>query len=274
MASEAWPWPVLQKPQQKGGRHAEKARWMIVPVTWEEAVMQSKAQRSERRKKGKGMTAMGRDWKQWAAGKGLQKWFRKDNFIILILTGILLIIIALPTKEEKEGEEGGAGSGMGSSMELFGEEQEGQDSAGEPGAQTDSDADLDLLYAARLEERLTQALNQTAGVGEVQVMITLKASRELVVEKEQPVRHSTTHESDSLGGDRTVSEVDSDENTVYRTDGSLSEPYVVKTLPPQIEGILVVAEGAGSGTVNRTIVEIVQALFDIEAHKVKVVPRK
>ena len=35
---------------------------------------------------------MGRDWKKWAMDKGLQKWFRRDNFLILVLTGILLII--------------------------------------------------------------------------------------------------------------------------------------------------------------------------------------
>ena len=109
------------------------------------------------------------------------------------------------------------------------------------------------------------------GVGKVEVMITLKASRELVVEKEQPVSRSSTHESDSQGGTRIISETDSRENTVYRTEGGASEPYVIKTLSPQIEGVLVVAEGAGSGTVNRTIVETVQALFGVEAHKVKVV---
>ena len=32
-----------------------------------------------------------------------------------------------------------------------------------------------------------------------------------------------------------------------------------------------VAEGAGSGTINRTVTEVVQALFGVEAHKVKVV---
>ncbi len=46
---------------------------------------------------------------------------------------------------------------------------------------------------------------------------------------------------------------------------------MVKTLPPRIEGVLVVAEGAGSGTVSRNIVEIAEALFGVEAHKVKVV---
>lgn len=68
-----------------------------------------------------------------------------------------------------------------------------------------------------------------------------------------------------------MSQMETEENTVYRTEGSTSEPYVIKTLPPQVEGVVVVAEGAGNGTVNRTIVEIVQALFGVEAHKVKVV---
>lgn len=68
-----------------------------------------------------------------------------------------------------------------------------------------------------------------------------------------------------------MSQVDSGENTVYRTQGGESTPFVVKTLSPRIEGVLVVAEGAGSGTIDRNIVEIAQALFGVEAHKVKVV---
>ena len=54
---------------------------------------------------------MGRDWKKWAEEKGIRKWFRRDNFIVLVLTGILLVIIALPTgggtEKEKEGGEFG-----------------------------------------------------------------------------------------------------------------------------------------------------------------------
>ncbi len=132
-------------------------------------------------------------------------------------------------------------------------------------------AGTDELYASQLEERLTQALTRVEGVGEVRVMITLKSSSEQVVEREQPVRRSATSESDAMGGSRSINEVDSQESVVYRSDGSLSEPYVIKTLPPQIEGVLVIAQGAGNGNVSRTIVEIAQALFDVEAHKVKVV---
>ena len=64
------------------------------------------------------------------------------------------------------------------------------------------------------------------------------------------------------------------ETTVYSTSGSSSEPYVVKTLYPKVEGVVVVAQGAGKGTVNKSITEIVQALFGLEAHKVMVVKMK
>lgn len=207
---------------------------------------------------------MGRDWKKWAADRGLQKWFRKDNFIVLVLAGILLVIIALPTKKDG-GDQGGRNAGEESGLVAPQEETDKEPGREKAGEETDE------AYATYLEESLTEALSQMAGVGKVKVMITLKSSRELVVEKEETVRHSATSESDAQGGTRTVNETDSGESAVYRTESGASEPYVVKTLPPRIEGVLVVAEGAGNGTVSRNIVEIAEALFGVEAHKVKVV---
>ena len=41
-------------------------------------------------------------------------------------------------------------------------------------------------------------------------------------------------------------------------------------LYPEVEGVLVTCEGAGLGTTNADITEAVQALFNLDAHKVKV----
>lgn len=198
--------------------------------------------------------------KKWYQEKDFKKWFKKDNLIILILTGVLLFIIALPTKDDK-GEKTDISQMQDTvlSGELL------RDS---PEAET---MDSGEEYVRQLEQRLRETLSQMEGVGQVRVMITLKSSRELVVEKEQPYLRSSTTESDAQGGNRIVNQFETEENTVYRTSGSESEPYVIKTLPPRIEGVVVVAEGANSGTVNHTIVELVQALFGVEAHKVKVV---
>ena len=197
---------------------------------------------------------------KWLKDKDVKRWFKKDNLIVLILAGALLVIIALPTKDSIEPESENMQEEIQDSamvsMETIG-----------LGDTTYSDDE----YARQLEQRLKDLLSQMEGVGQVRVMITLKSSPELVVEKEQPYLRSSTTESDSQGGNRVVSQTQMEEHTVYKTNGSVNEPYVVKTLPPQIEGVVVVAQGAGTGTIDRTIVEMVQALFDVEAHKVKVV---
>lgn len=212
--------------------------------------------------------------KQWIEKKGIEKWFQRDNLIILVLSGILLFIIALPAKDHSadvtSGRTDHADSSMtgenilGQSFGLEGSLDTAQDSSSQ---KSFSEED----YCTYLEEKLKDTLSGMSGVGKVQVMITLKSSEELVVEKDKPVSRSSTNEQDSQGGSRINNQVDSSETTIYKTQGSDSEPYVVKTLLPEVEGVVVVAQGAGNGDVNKSITEIVQALFNVEAHKVKVV---
>ncbi len=199
---------------------------------------------------------------------GKESWkrlFRRDNLLILILSGVLLFIIALPTKENK-----GKGDTVQSEQKLSLSQTDSNDGLQEKNGGNGREA-ADRDFAAGLEQQLEGILTEMADVGKVKVMITLKSSEELVVEKDEPVMRSNTNESDSAGGSRIVVQVDSTESTVYRTTGGNSEPYVVKTLSPQVEGVVVVAQGAGNGTVNQSITEMVQALFGVEAHKVKVV---
>lgn len=206
---------------------------------------------------------MKNSWEQWVKDKVVRKWFQRDNLMILILSGVLLFIIALPTNKgaEKASETGWESvpvseKGEGALAEEAGESEKLQSTR---------------EYCAYLEKRLESTLEDVAGAGRVKVMITLEASEELVVEKDKPVNRSHTDEQDSQGGSRTASQTDIREATVYTTENGKSDPYVVKTLLPRVEGVVVVAQGAGSGTVNKSITEMVQALFDVEAHKIKVV---
>lgn len=210
-----------------------------------------------------------RHFKQWLMDKKLEKWFRRDNLIILVLSGVLLFIIAMPMDSRKTDKGAGTGDSMQGGLELF--ETSSENRSDQENAQEFALGMTDKEYTVWLEQRLTDALSQVAEVGEVQVMITLCSSRELVIEREQPMTRSATNEADSQGGSRVVNQVETGDSVVYRSEGNVSEPYVIKTLPPEIEGVLVVAEGAGSGTVNRTITAVVQALFGVEAHKVSVV---
>lgn len=203
----------------------------------------------------------------------VKKWFRRDNMIVLILVGVLLFVIALPTKKGEE-----TGDGMENILGVNGEQISSMDfpaSAGEAAElPNDSPTGINTDYEAEQEEKLAKLLSNVEGVGKVEVMLTFVSSEELVVEKDAPVVRSSTVEKDSADGTRTITQYEHGDSTVYRSSSGESEPYVIKTMNPRVEGVLVVAEGAGDGTVNRNITEIAQALFGVEAHRVKVVVMK
>lgn len=185
--------------------------------------------------------------------------FRRENLVVLILSGVLLFIVALPVKDNKErnfspGEQNGFKEA---------ERTEEKDPEGEEESADD--------YCRRLEQELSGILSKMSGVGQVEVMITLKNSEEKVIEKDGQRVRSDTDEKDSQGGSRSISQTDIRESTVYDTSGGESAPYVVKTLYPAVEGVVVVAEGADTGRNNRDISDVVCALFGIDVHKVKVV---
>jgi stage III sporulation protein AG len=116
-----------------------------------------------------------------------------------------------------------------------------------------------------LEERLKETLSSMAGVGNVKVMITLKSSKESVVNKDTPYE-----ESEEVDGESSRKTVNSGEETVLVEEDGESVPYVVKELEPEIEGVVVIAEGGANASIQKNITEAVMALFDVSVNKVKV----
>lgn len=189
----------------------------------------------------------------------LEKWFRRDNLIVLVLAGILLIVITLPTKD---------------TIDIQKSEEPGQTEVKEAaGSENAEEVDyLDIYeYTAYLEKKLEQMLVKIDGAGNVSVMITLEASAKQIVEKEETLSRNNTLESDSEGGNRSIYEIDTGQQTVYYKSDNVQTPYVSQTILPEISGVLIVAQGARSASVKKSMVEIAQALFGIEAHKISVV---
>ena len=177
---------------------------------------------------------------------------KKEQLVVLLLFGVLLVVIALPT-----------------TTGTIGADKKDADISGTQGAAGTDTATL--TYEEQLEKRLSAILSQVAGAGRVEVMVTLESRGERIVEKDTPESRKSVEETDSSGGSRTTDEQDWGEETVYYEDGSGGKsPYVVKELEPNIEGVLVLAEGGDSAVVKQELLEAVQALFPIEAHKVKI----
>ena len=191
---------------------------------------------------------------------GLRKWFNKDNLIIVVLAGILLFVISLPTEDKSSKtvkKEVVTESGKGTDLDKTVSVGESMEDA------------LDE-YTDAQEDKLELLLASMEGVGNVEVMLTFISSEELVVEKDAPTVRSNTVEKDSAGGSRTISDFETGDATVYSNISGDSVPYVVKTLNPRVDGVLVVAQGASSGEISKNITEAVCALYGIEAHRVKV----
>ena len=188
------------------------------------------------------------------------KVLKKENMIVFVLLGILLLVITIPidgdlakekTKEKKE------------------------DTNKEDITVYNTQIDENLEYCLQLEQRIEELLSNMDGVGEVQAMVTLVTSKELIVEKDEPVTRNTITESDGAGGTRSTNESSFDYETIYETDGEGNKiPYVIKQIEPEIQGITVVAQGGGNAIVQKNISEVLEALFHLDAHKIKVVKMK
>lgn len=178
----------------------------------------------------------------------------KDRLIILLLGGVLLLVIALPVSDHN--------SNSTDRKSVMSE------AASAKGTREGDAQD----YASYLEEKLENTLSKVNGVGRVKVMVTLKASSERVIEKDVSSEEESVQETDSQGGNRSTVNSSSSQSTVYE-GGSGAEsgtPYITKELTPVVEGVVIIAQGGGDAVVVQNITEAVQALFEIDTHKIKV----
>ncbi len=186
------------------------------------------------------------------------KKLKKADYFVLICIGVLLMVIAMP-----ETVPDGKLSFKESKPALL--------SATETETKNVSETEKNNDYTAQLEHKLEKVLSQMEGVGKVKVMITVSDYGTCVLEKDQKRNTTTTTETDSNGGNRAVTEEQREETTVYTENGQEKIPYIQKEELPTIEGVVVVAEGGGNSRMISQISETIQALFPVEAHKIKVV---
>ena len=150
-----------------------------------------------------------------------EKILKKENMLIFALVGILLLVIAIPIDSGNSKEEKADDSKIKDNNDKMDEDY------------TDVTKDEALEYSLAMEERIEEFLSCMDGVGEVQVMVTLAASKELIVEKDEPVIRSTVTETDGSGGTRSTNESNYDYETIYQTDSNGNKiPYVIKQVEP------------------------------------------
>ena len=185
------------------------------------------------------------DFKSFFKNHSFKQW-DKTQWTILILAGILLMVIAIPTEEKRD-------------REVTLEEREENVSLNEES------------YAESLERRLQNKLSKIEGAGRVEVMITLENYGESVVEKDNADSTSRRVQEGAEGRNTTEETREVHMETVYQDADRGKEPFVGSEKTPKIAGVLVVAQGADKTAVKQDISDAVMALFQIDVNRIKVV---
>ena len=168
---------------------------------------------------------------------GMKEW------AIIFAAGALLLLLSVPDFFHKEKEEM---VNTATSVQQREEQTEG--------------------YAECMERKLEEMLRKIDGVTSVTAMITVTSTTEKIVLQDTTTDSEALTEKDGSGGERTSLKNTEETKTVLAGD----VPFLTKELTPKVEGVVVVISGAESTKVL-AITEAVQALFDVPAHKVKII---
>ncbi|MBQ3037906.1 MAG: hypothetical protein IJD30_01875 [Clostridia bacterium] len=115
------------------------------------------------------------------------------------------------------------------------------------------------------EERLCDILSQIKGVGRVSVMITYYSTDELDIAYET---NKTSTQREEENSQNIQSNIDS------QAVMSSGEPFVTRSIYPDVKGVVVAAEGAGDIEVREKIIKAVTTSLGVGSHRVCVAEKE
>ncbi|MDP5275668.1 stage III sporulation protein AG [Chengkuizengella axinellae] len=197
---------------------------------------------------------------KWVGGgKGGEKRIQTFRWLLIIgLVGVMLMILNSFINVDTIGEDSQSDR---ASPEITSEPVMGGDKQNSPFAE----------YEEHYEMELKEILEKIVGVGNVDVMVTIDSTEEMVVVENRRDSQQTTTEKDTNGATRNITDVSRSGEVVLSGNET---PIIEKKINPPIRGVLVVAQGAENLTVKEMILDSVRKGLEVPAHRIQVVPRK
>lgn len=175
------------------------------------------------------------------------------KIITLVAVGIFLLVLSVPGLFNSENRPKRSNSVLMNSGNRMDE------------------VDSTTAYVENMEQKLETSLRKVKGIGDVKVMLTVKSSKEQVALKDSTNSQTSNSETDAQGGSRVESDTNRQEETVMSQSGTGgTSPYIIKEMEPEVSGVLVIARGGDNAKIISEINSAVQVLFDVPAHKIKV----
>lgn len=122
----------------------------------------------------------------------------------------------------------------------------------------------------RLERELTKTLTGIAGVGEVRVDINLKAGNRKIWERQARISKRVNQDQGGVNTEESTS----DELVFAKDREGHDSPVLKEELAPEIEGVIVVAEGAHDSQIRKLLTDTVTTILGLPGHRVLIIPGK
>ena len=123
---------------------------------------------------------------------------------------------------------------------------------------------------SNLENNLEQILSCMSGVGKAKVFLNYSESSTVEAMYNETTKESSTEETDTSGGVRTIQQTDTQKDVIYSEDSGNKTPVTQKVTNPTIEGAIITAEGASDSKVKANIISAVSAATGLASHKIQV----
>ncbi|NLI91874.1 MAG: stage III sporulation protein AG [Peptococcaceae bacterium] len=120
-----------------------------------------------------------------------------------------------------------------------------------------------------LEEKIAASLESIKGVGKVKVLVTYSSGLRKEYARNESITKRSSKETDKEGGTRETVE---DTRTDSLVLSGNTNPLVVVEQKPQVEGVLIIAQGASDPKIKEQIFEAVKTLLNIQPAKISVAP--
>lgn len=117
-----------------------------------------------------------------------------------------------------------------------------------------------------LEQQMERVLSQIEGAGQVKVMLTYRTTKENVWEKEEISEQIKKGEEQSNRLEQKV--------VLAEDSKGIQSPLMVTEYAPQVEGVVIVAQGGDNPAVSQALNSAAQALLEVPAHKIAVLKMK
>ncbi|HIY05113.1 MAG TPA: hypothetical protein H9733_09155 [Candidatus Anaerotignum merdipullorum] len=118
----------------------------------------------------------------------------------------------------------------------------------------------------RLEEEMEKILSQVSGAGQVRVMVTYRTTKESIPAREEKREETSRQEEESIGRESTV--------VLMENENGGQSPLILSELAPEVEGVVIVAQGGDNAVVQDALNRAAQALLQVPAHKIAILKMK